>query len=149
MRICLLCILLKTCMVICRLNRYRLSQTLTVCSLNTGMTHGSFSWHNANYFFICFHVLTFSQRYFSHFGTVSDWDFMYTGIILAFSEGQKFCDIFRISGSSSCSDFGFPYAFFTFSLLPQLKIGRSQPVQGDFSPKLSSRMTLGIARYCH
>ena len=39
----------------------------------------------------------------------------------------RFCNNFRISGRSFGQNFGFPYTFYTFSLLPQLKIGRSQP----------------------
>ena len=41
-------------------------------------------------------------------------------------EREKFCDNFRISGRSFGPNFGFPYTFYTFSFLPQLKIGRSQ-----------------------
>ena len=51
----------------------------------------------------------------------------YTGVILELSEREKFCDIFRISGRGFGPNFEFPYTFYTFSLLPQLKIGRSQP----------------------
>ena len=50
-----------------------------------------------------------------------------TGVILELSEREKFCDNFRISGRSFGPNFRFPYTFYTFSLLSQLKIGRSQP----------------------
>ena len=50
-----------------------------------------------------------------------------TGVILELSEREKFCDNFRISGRSFGQKFGFTYTFYTFSLLPGLKIGRSQP----------------------
>ena len=49
------------------------------------------------------------------------------GVILELSEREKLCDNFRTSGRSFGPNFGFPYIFYTFSLLPQLKIGRSQP----------------------
>ena len=51
---------------------------------------------------------------------------VFTGVILELSE-KKFWDNLRISGRSFGPIFGFPYTFYTFSLLPQLKIGRSQP----------------------
>ena len=47
-----------------------------------------------------------------------------TGAILKLSETEKFCEDFR---EKFWSNFGFPYTFYTFSFLPQLKIGRSQP----------------------
>ena len=50
-----------------------------------------------------------------------------TGVSLELSDREKFCDIFRSLGRSFDPNFGFPYMFYTFSLLPQLKIGRSQP----------------------
>ena len=50
-----------------------------------------------------------------------------SGVILVLSEREKFCDNFRISGRSFGPNFGFPYTVYTFSLLPQLKIRRSQP----------------------
>ena len=49
------------------------------------------------------------------------------GVILELSDREKFGDNFRISGRSFGPNFGFPYTYFTFSLLPQLKIGRNQP----------------------
>ena len=51
----------------------------------------------------------------------------FTGVIPELSEREKFCNNFRISGWSFGPNFGFPYTVYTFSLLPQLKIGRSQP----------------------
>ena len=50
-----------------------------------------------------------------------------SGVILELSEREKFCDNFRISGRSFGPNFGFPYMIYTFSLLPQLQVGRSQP----------------------
>ena len=50
-----------------------------------------------------------------------------SGVILELSDREKFCDNFRISGRNFGPNFEFPYTFYTFSLLPQLKIGRSQP----------------------
>ena len=49
-----------------------------------------------------------------------------TGTSLELSDREKFCDIFRILGRSFGLNFGYPYMFYTFSLLPQLKMG-SQP----------------------
>ena len=49
-----------------------------------------------------------------------------SGVILELSDREKFCDNFRISGRSFGQNFGFPYTFYTFSLLSQLKIGKSQ-----------------------
>ena len=46
-------------------------------------------------------------------------------VILELSNREKFCNNFRISGRSFDPNFGFPYTFYTFSLLPQLKIERS------------------------
>ena len=63
---------------------------------------------------------------------------IYKEVILELSEREKFCDNFRISGKSCGQNFGFPYTFYTFSLLPQLKI-----VRGQLSPKSHSRMTPG------
>ena len=48
------------------------------------------------------------------------------GVILELSEREKFSINFRISGRSFGPNFVFLYTFYTFSLLPQLKIGRSQ-----------------------
>ena len=48
-------------------------------------------------------------------------------VSLELSDREKFCDIFRILGRSFGPNFGFPYMFCTFRLLPQLKIGRNQP----------------------
>ena len=48
-------------------------------------------------------------------------------VLLELSEREKFCDNFRISKRSFGPNFGFPYLFYTFSFLPQLKIGRIQP----------------------
>ena len=56
----------------------------------------------------------------------------YAGVSLELSDRGKFCDIFRISGRSFGPNFEFPYMFYTFKLLPQLRIGRSQPAEGDF-----------------
>ena len=42
------------------------------------------------------------------------------GVILELSEREKFCDNSRISGRSFSPIFGFPYIFYTFSLLPVL-----------------------------
>ena len=53
--------------------------------------------------------------------------FILAGVFLELSQREKFCDNFRISGRSFGPNFGFPYIFYTFSLLPQLKIGRRQP----------------------
>ena len=51
----------------------------------------------------------------------------HSGVIIEVSEREKFCDNFRISERRSFGqNFGFPYTFYTFSLLPQLKIERSQ-----------------------
>ena len=50
-----------------------------------------------------------------------------TGVIIELSEREKFWDNFRISGRNFGPNFGFPHIFYIFSLLPQLKIGRSQP----------------------
>ena len=52
---------------------------------------------------------------------------MRQGVSLELSDREKFCDIFWTLGRSFGPNFGFPYLFYTFSLLPQLKIGRSQP----------------------
>ena len=55
------------------------------------------------------------------------WCWTNTGVVLELSNREKFCDNFRISGGSFGPNFGFPYTctFYTFWLLPQLKIGRS------------------------
>ena len=53
--------------------------------------------------------------------------YLYAGVILELSEREKFCANFRISGRSYGPNFGFTHTFYTFSLLPQLKIGRNQP----------------------
>ena len=50
---------------------------------------------------------------------------LHSGVILELLVREKFCNNFRISGRSFGPNFGFPYIFYTFSLLPQLKIGRS------------------------
>ena len=50
-----------------------------------------------------------------------------SGVSLELSDREKFFDIFRTLGRRFGPNFGFPYMFYTFSLLPQLKIGRSQP----------------------
>ena len=62
---------------------------------------------------------------------------IFSGVILELSEREKFCENFRISGRSFSQKFGFPYTFYTFSLLPQLKIGRSQPALGDFFSQIA------------
>ena len=50
------------------------------------------------------------------------------GIILELSDREKFCDNFRISGRlGQISVFSYMYVFYTFSFLPLLKVGRSQP----------------------
>ena len=49
-----------------------------------------------------------------------------TGVSLDLSDREKFCDIFRTLGRSLVQILDFSM-FYTFSLLPQLKIGRSQP----------------------
>ena len=56
----------------------------------------------------------------------------YCQVSLELSDREKFYDIFRISGRSFGPNFGFPYMFYAFKLLSQLKIGRSQPAEGDF-----------------
>ena len=55
-------------------------------------------------------------------------------VILELSERKKFCDNFRISGRSFGPNFGFPYTFYTFSLLPWFKIGRSASLGRLFLP---------------
>ena len=50
------------------------------------------------------------------------------GLSLELSDRKKFCVIFRILGRSFGPNFVFPYMFYTFKLLPQLIIGRSEPV---------------------
>ena len=62
-----------------------------------------------------------------------------TGALLELSE--KFCDNFRISGRSFGQTFGFPYTFYAFSLLPQLKIGEVSQLRETLSPKSHSRIT--------
>ena len=59
------------------------------------------------------------------------------GVCLKLSDRERFCNIFRISGRSFGPKFGFPYMFYTFKLLPQLKIGRSQPELGDFFSQIA------------
>ena len=55
------------------------------------------------------------------------WKFILrVGVSLEFSDREKFCDIFRTLGRSFGPNFGFPYMFYTFSILPLLKTGRSQ-----------------------
>ena len=56
------------------------------------------------------------------------------GVSLELSDREKFGDIFR---EKFGPNFGFPYMFYTFKLLPQLKIGRSQPVEGDFFSQIT------------
>ena len=51
---------------------------------------------------------------------------VYSGVSLELSDREKFCDIFRTLGRSFGPNFGFHYMFYTFSLLTQPKIGRSQ-----------------------
>ena len=55
----------------------------------------------------------------------------------AFREGEVLRPHFRISGRSFGPNFGFPNTFYTFSLLPQLKTGRSQPAKGDFFSQIA------------
>ena len=52
------------------------------------------------------------------------------------SDREKFCNIFRIQ-RSFISNFGFFYMFYTFKLLPHLKIGRSQPAKGNFFSQIT------------
>ena len=82
------------------------------------------SWHFLDHF-----VCTVEPQWLEHSSfTMNDSNsFFEAGVILDLSEREKFCDNFRISGRSFGQNFGFPYTFYTFSLLPQLKIGRSQP----------------------
>ena len=60
-----------------------------------------------------------------------------SGINLELSEREKFCDNFRILGRSFGPNLGFLYIFYTFSLLPQLNIGRSQPAWADFFSQIA------------
>ena len=66
-----------------------------------------------------------------------------TGVILELSEREKFCDNFRISGRSIGPDFGFPHTLCIFSLLPQLKIGRSASLGRLFLPNRPPGWPLG------
>ena len=66
------------------------------------------------------------------------------GVILELSEREKFCNNFRISGRSSGPNFGFPYTFYIFSLLPQ---GEGSQLRETFSPKSSSRRTPAAMKY--
>ena len=50
------------------------------------------------------------------------------GLSLELSDRKKFCVIFRLLGRSLGPNFVFPYMFYTFKLLPQLIIGKSEPV---------------------
>ena len=59
--------------------------------------------------------------------TADSLDVGLSGVILELSEREKFCNNFRILGRSFGPNLRFPYTFYTLSLLPQLKIGRSQP----------------------
>ena len=57
-----------------------------------------------------------------------------SGVIRELSEREKFCSNFRISGRSFLPNFGLSYKFYTFSLLPQLKIGKSTSLGRLFLP---------------
>ena len=77
-------------------------------------TLDSLDWNSrSNYVYILRHVQGIFDTHFK-------------GQSRTFRQGE-FCDIFRTLGRTFGPNFGFPYMFYTFSLLPQLKIGRSQP----------------------
>ena len=60
-----------------------------------------------------------------------------SGLSLELSDREKFCVIFRILGRSFGPNFEFPYLLYTLKLLPQLIIGRSEPVKGDFFSQIA------------
>ena len=64
----------------------------------------------------------------------------------AFREGEVLRHV-RNFREKFWSKFGFLYRFYTFSLLPELKIGRSQPAWKTFSPKSPSRVTPGQVQF--
>ena len=59
------------------------------------------------------------------------------GVSLELSDREKVCDIFRISGRSFGPTSGFPYMFYTFTLLPKLSLGISRAVYKDFFSQIA------------
>ena len=60
-----------------------------------------------------------------------------SGVSLELLDREKFCDIFRISGRTFGPNFWFAYKFYPFRLLPEHKIGRSKPAEGDFFSQIA------------
>ena len=59
------------------------------------------------------------------------------GSASSFQTGRSFATFSGFQGEVFGPNFGFPYMFYTFKLLPQLKIGRSQPADGDFFSQIA------------